>query len=77
MNFITRLVTAVAILPMAVAPVQAGSIPQSNLLQLCVAAKQANDMGISVKPLLQQTLGSRALANVAMNEMKPLCPKAY
>ena len=62
---------------MAVPAAFAGSIPQSNLVQLCVAAKQANDMGISVKPLLQQSLGSRALANVAMNEMKPKCPKAY
>lgn len=77
MNFITRLVTTAFILPGVIAtPVEAGSIPQANLVQLCVAAKQANDMGISVKPLLEQQLG-RPMARVALNQMKPMCPKAY
>ena len=67
---------------LTIAPVaNAGTLSANEAMQLCCAAKEANDMGVSVKPLLQQVFVSKGapayLANVAMNEMKAYCPKAY
>ena len=60
---------------------EAGALSANEAMQLCMAAKEANDMGLSVKPMLQQVFISKGapayLANVAMNEMKAYCPKAY
>ena len=60
---------------------RAGTIPQSKLIQLCAVGKAANDDGISAKYMIQQMLASRGepkyLANVFMNEMKPVCPRVY
>jgi hypothetical protein len=59
----------------------AGTLPQSNLYQLCAAGKAANDEGISAKYLIRDMLTKRGqpgyLANVVMNEMKPVCPRVY
>ncbi len=60
---------------------EAGVLSANEAMQLCFAAKEANDMGMSVKPMLEQVFISKGapayLANVAMKEMKPYCPKAY
>ncbi len=83
-NMITKLITTLLILPVglgSISSVQANTLSSSSLIQLCVAAKESNDMGVSVKPLLRQVFISKGapayLANVAMNEMKAYCPKAY
>jgi hypothetical protein len=59
----------------------AGTLPQANLYQLCAAGKAANNDGISAKYLIAQMLEGRGqpkyLANVVMNEMKPVCPRVY
>ena len=59
----------------------AGTLPQSNLYQLCAVGKAANDDGLSAKYLIEQMLQGRGqpkyLANVVMKEMKPVCPRVY
>ncbi len=60
---------------------EAKSLSPSQAMQLCMIAKEANDMGLSAKPMLQQVFVSKGapayLANVAMNEMKEYCPRVY
>ena len=64
-----------------IAPSKAGTLSASEAYQFCQAAREANSMGMSVKPMIQQVLASKGaptyLANVIMSEMKPYCPRAY
>ncbi len=73
--------TLLAFTGIAAVPASAGTLSANEAMQLCFAAKEANDMGISVKPMLEQVFISKGapayLANVALKEMKPYCPKAY
>jgi len=79
-TFAAAALAATSILTLAPAA-NAGTLSANEAMQLCMAAKEANDMGMSVKPMLQQVFISKGapayLANVAMKEMKPYCPKAY
>ncbi len=72
---------ATSILTFAPAAAEARSLSASQAMQLCMAAKEANNMGLSAKPMLQQVFISKGapayLANVAMNEMKEYCPRVY
>ena len=62
-------------------PSLAGSIPQDTLVRLCALGMAANKEGWSAKPMIEQSMVNQGrpkyLANVAMNEMKPICPKVY
>ena len=79
-TFTAAALAAASILTLAPAA-NAGTLSANQAMQLCFAAKEANDMGMSVKPMLQQVFISKGapayLANVALNEMKAYCPKAY
>ena len=79
-TFAAAALAATSILTLAPAA-NAGTLSADQAMQLCFAAKEANDMGVSVKPMLQQVFISKGapayLANVALNEMKAYCPKAY
>ncbi len=81
-TFRNSLIAAAAVLACTVGTkAHAATLSSSQAIQLCMAAKESNDMGLSVKPLLEQVFTSKGapayLANVAMNEMKAYCPKAY
>jgi hypothetical protein len=58
-----------------------GKLPQESLIQSCAIGKVANDDGISAKYLIEQMLVGRGqpkyLANIIMEQMKPICPKVY
>jgi hypothetical protein len=58
-----------------------GKIAESSLIQSCAIGKVANDDGISAKYLIEQMLEGRGepkyLANIIMEQMKPICPKVY
>ena len=60
---------------------EAATLSRSEATQLCQAGYEANQMGMSVKPMLQQVLASKGAptypANVILNEMKPYCPRVY
>ena len=79
-TFAAAALAATSILTLA-PTANAGTLSANEAMQLCMAAKEANDMGMSVKPMLQQVFISKGapayLANVAMKEMKHYCPKAY
>jgi len=49
--------------------------------RICSALRMANQDGMSGKYFIEQMLANRGqpryLANVVMNDVKPLCPKAY
>ena len=79
-TFAAAALAATSILTLAPAA-EAGTLSSSRAMQLCILAKESNDMGLSIKPMLQQVFVSRGapayLANVAMKEMKAYCPTAY
>ena len=79
-TFAAAALAATSILTLAPAA-NAGTLSANEAMQLCFAAKEANDMGVSVKPLLRQVFVSKGapayLANVAMDEMKAYSTKAY
>jgi hypothetical protein len=64
-----------------VVPSFAQSIPQDTLVRLCALGTAANKEGWSAKPMIEKAMVNQGrpkyLANVAMKEMKPICPKVY
>jgi hypothetical protein len=59
----------------------AGTLSSSQLMQYCALGNMANKEGISARYMFEQTLAKKGqpkyLANVIMNEIKPVCPKVY
>ena len=59
----------------------AQTIPQDTLVRLCALGTAANKEGWSAKPMIEKAMVNQGrpkyLANVAMKEMKPICPKVY
>ena len=79
--FAAAALVAITAIGADIAPAKAGTLSSSEAYQLCQAGIAANREGYSVKPMLQQVFVSRGapayLANVALNEMKPYCPRVY
>jgi len=82
MNFIKTLsFSALVAISFVAGPAKAYEMPLSNKLELCTAAKVANDRGWSVMPILEQLMVDQGqpkyMAKVIFNHFKSACPKAY
>jgi len=79
--FAAAALVAITAIGADIAPAKAGALSSSEAYQLCQAGIAANREGYSIKPMLQQVFVSKGapayLANVALKEMKPYCPRVY
>jgi len=62
-------------------PASAGVLSFNKKVEICGIFAQANDMGLSGKAVLRQSLERRGepgyLANVIYDDIKNVCPRAY
>lgn len=80
-NFKIAFAIAATLLAFPIGRAAASTLPYQNLVNLCVAGNEANQMGLSVKPMLKQILADRGqptyLVNTIMGEMRPVCPRVF